>query len=90
MNIELFLDTKNDFLQRDTYNTRESVCLLLALATQEGWEVHHMDVKTTFINGKLTEKVYVAQPPSFVHNGHEHEVLKIKKALYELLQTPRA
>jgi hypothetical protein len=31
----------------------EAVRLLLALAAQEGWQVHHMDVKTTFLNGDL-------------------------------------
>jgi hypothetical protein len=37
----------------------ESVHLVLALATDEGWEVHHMDVKTAFLNGELVEDVYV-------------------------------
>jgi hypothetical protein len=37
----------------------ESVQLVLALAADEGWEVHHMDVKTTFLNGELAEEVYV-------------------------------
>jgi hypothetical protein len=31
----------------------EAVRLLLALADHEGWQVHHMDVKTTFLNGNL-------------------------------------
>jgi hypothetical protein len=37
----------------------ESVRLLLALAAQEGWHVHHMDVKSAFLNGDLKEEVYV-------------------------------
>jgi hypothetical protein len=41
----------------------ESVRLLLALAAQEGWRVHHMDVKSAFLNGDLKEEVYVHQPP---------------------------
>jgi hypothetical protein len=28
----------------------ESVRVLLALAAQEGWTVHHMDVKSAFLN----------------------------------------
>jgi hypothetical protein len=35
------------------------VWLLLALATQEGWPVHHMNVKSTFLNGELAVEVYV-------------------------------
>jgi hypothetical protein len=41
----------------------EAVRLLLALAADEGWQVHHMDVKTVFLNGELQEEVYVQQPP---------------------------
>ena len=37
-----------------------SVRVLLAVAAHEGWEVHHMDVKSTFLNGELQEEVYVA------------------------------
>ena len=36
----------------------ESVRLLLALAAQEGWLVHHMDVKSAFLNDELVEEVY--------------------------------
>ena len=28
----------------------ELVRVLLALAAQEGWQVHHMDMKSTFLN----------------------------------------
>jgi hypothetical protein len=41
----------------------ETVRLLLALAAHSGWEVHHMDVKSAFLNGILSEEVYVQQPP---------------------------
>ena len=37
----------------------ETVRVLLALAAQGGWEVHHMDVKSAFLNGDLTETVFV-------------------------------
>ena len=37
----------------------ESVRLLLAIAAHHSWEVHHMDVKSTFLNGELKETVYV-------------------------------
>ena len=42
----------------------ESVRLLLAIAAHYSWEVHHMDVKSAFLNGELKEIVYVRQPPS--------------------------
>mgnify|MGYP002413840545 FL=1 len=68
----------------------ESVRLLLALAAQEGWRVHHMDVKSAFLNGDLKEEVYVHQPPGFTIPGQEGKVLRLRKALYGLRQAPRA
>ena len=67
----------------------ETVRVLLALAAQGGWEVHHMDVKSAFLNGDLTETVYVQQPPGFIV-GKGDKVLKLKKALYGFGQAPRA
>jgi hypothetical protein len=68
----------------------ESVRVLLALAAQEGWRVHHMDVKSAFLNGKLKEEVYVQQPPSFTVAGKEDKVYRLRKVLYGLRQALRA
>nr|AAK26118.1 putative gag-pol polyprotein [Oryza sativa Japonica Group] len=68
----------------------ESVRLLLALAAQEGWRVHHMDVKSAFLNGDLKKEVYAHQPPGFVIPSKENKVLRLRKALYGLWQAPRA
>jgi hypothetical protein len=54
--------------------------LLLALAAQQGWEVHHMDVKSAFLNDNLLEEVFVLQPQGFVFRGRENKVLKLSKA----------
>jgi hypothetical protein len=53
----------------------EAVRLLLALAAQEGCQVHHMDVKMTFLNGDLQEEVLVVQPLDFIRPGAKHKVL---------------
>jgi hypothetical protein len=68
----------------------ESVRLVLVLAADEGWEVHHMDVKTTFLNGELAKEVYVQQPEGFITAGEEHKVLRLRRALYGLRQAPWA
>jgi hypothetical protein len=68
----------------------ESMRLLFALAAQEGWRVHHMDVKSTFLNIDLKEEVYVHQPPGFTIPGKEGKVLRLRKALYGLRQAPMA
>jgi type IV secretory pathway component VirB8 len=62
----------------------ESVCILLALVAQEGWQVHLMDMKFTFLNGDLNEEVYIRQPTGFVVTGQEGRVLRLKMALYDL------
>ena len=36
----------------------ESVRLLLAIAAHFGWGVHHMDVKSAFLNGELRRYTY--------------------------------
>jgi hypothetical protein len=67
----------------------ESVRLLLALSAQEGWHVHHMNVKSAFLNDDSKE-VYVHQPSGFAIPGKEGKVLRLHKALYDLRQSPRA
>lgn len=49
-----------------------------------------LDVKSTFLNGILQEKIYVEQPDGFVVQGEEDKVYLLKKALYGLKQAPRA
>ena len=50
---------------------------VFSLATQKGWKIHHMDVKTTFLNGYLNEDVYMDQPKVFANKGQEQKVCKL-------------
>ena len=36
-----------------------SIRSIFALSTQMGWKIHHMDVKTAFLNGMIEEEVYI-------------------------------
>nr|GEV73657.1 retrovirus-related Pol polyprotein from transposon TNT 1-94 [Tanacetum cinerariifolium] len=50
-----------------------------------------MDAKSAFINGFINEEVYVAQQPTgFIDFKKPDHVYKLKKALYDLSQAPRA
>lgn len=68
----------------------ETVRFILAIAAKRGWIVHHLDVKTAFLNGDLKEEVYVKQPEGFIIRGKENKVYRLRKALYGLRQAPRA
>ena len=60
----------------------------MAIAVSRGRKVHQLDVKTTFLNGKI-EEVYIEQPEGFnTHNNKTH-VCKLKKTSYGLKQAPR-
>ena len=43
-----------------------------------------MDAKSAFLNGVITEEVYVKQPPGFIDPNHPDFVYKLKKSLYGL------
>nr|GEU80787.1 hypothetical protein [Tanacetum cinerariifolium] len=49
-----------------------------------------MDVKMAFLNDELKEKVYVSQPEGFIDQDNPSLVYKLKKALYDPKQAPRA
>ena len=53
----------------------ESIRLLLALAAAKDWCVHHLDIKSAFLNSELAETVFVRQPSGFAIKGAEHRVL---------------
>ena len=42
-----------------------SIRTIMALASIMKWDLHHMDVKTTFMNGMNEEEVYIEQPQGF-------------------------
>nr|GEU95267.1 ribonuclease H-like domain, reverse transcriptase, RNA-dependent DNA polymerase [Tanacetum cinerariifolium] len=44
----------------------ETIRLLLTIAANNKWEVHHLDVKYAFLHEDLKEEVYVTQPEGFV------------------------
>ncbi|KAH9686972.1 retrovirus-related pol polyprotein from transposon RE1 [Citrus sinensis] len=65
-----------------------TVRVILSLAVMQGWKVRQIDVNNAFLNGDLTEDVFMQQPEGFVSEGGY--VCKLNKALYGLKQAPRA
>jgi len=49
-----------------------------------------MDVKSAFLNGVISEEVFVKQPPGFEDLKHPYHVYILKKSIYGLKQARRA
>ena len=67
-----------------------SIRSVISLVAQMGWEIHHMDVKTAFLNRVIEEEVYIEQPEGFETHEQKTHVCRLKKALYGLKQAPEA
>jgi hypothetical protein len=68
----------------------EAIRIPLAFATHHNLKLHQMDVKSEFLNGPISEEVYVEQPLGFEDPQSPNHVYKLHKALYGLKQAPRA
>jgi hypothetical protein len=51
-----------------------TIHLVLAMAAQQGWKVHQMDMKSAFLNVDFKEVVYMCQPKGFQVAGKENLV----------------
>ena len=68
----------------------KSIRILLAIAAYYDYEIWQMDVKTTFLNGKLLEDVYMTQPEGFVNPENVGKECKLQRSIYELKQASRS
>lgn len=65
----------------------EALRYLLSYTCEMGYECHHIDVETAFLNGDLEEEVYIRLPKQC---GEESgKVVRLIKPLYGLKQSPR-
>ena len=62
-----------------------SVRTLIVVFASRHWPLFQMDLKNAFLNGELTEEVYMQLPPSFSHPpGFSHKVCRLRRTLYGL------
>lgn len=77
-----YSETYSPVAKLDTLRT------VLAFANQKGMVVHQMDVKTAFLNGSLSEELYMDQAEGFEHG--KGLVCRLEKSIYGLKQASRA
>ncbi|KFY97995.1 hypothetical protein V500_01823 [Pseudogymnoascus sp. VKM F-4518 (FW-2643)] len=58
-----------------------------AVQALKGWHGHQMDFKTAFLNGEVTDDVFITAPGGYPEASGK--VLKLNKGLYGLKQSPR-
>ncbi|GKF00562.1 retrovirus-related pol polyprotein from transposon TNT 1-94, partial [Tanacetum coccineum] len=66
----------------------EAIRIFLAYAAYMGFMVYQMDAKSAFLNGKISEEVYVQQPPGFESSKFPNHVYKLVKILHGRSKPP--
>ena len=62
-----------------------TVRLLISLASSFSWPLHQLDVKNAFLNGNLTETIYMDPPLAFQPQAEcSGKVYHFRKSLYGL------
>jgi hypothetical protein len=67
-----------------------SIKTIISLASVMGCILHHMDVKSAFLNRVIEEEFFIEKTQCFVIHWKESHVFILKKALYGLKHAPRA
>lgn len=93
------IDSRRDLWQKVILRSRElittfspvvkfdSVRIILALAASKNLVLQQFDIKTAFLNGKLSETVYIQQPEGY--DNETSKICKLERSLYGLKQASR-
>jgi Reverse transcriptase (RNA-dependent DNA polymerase) len=67
-----------------------TIRVILSLAISSNWSIQQLDVSNAFLNGNLSETVFMEQPQGFLDTTYPNYVCLLNKSLYGLKQAPRA
>jgi len=62
----------------------EMLQTIIVIAMLDDMELHHVDVKSAFLNAALDEDIYMMQPPEY--DDKTGRVARLIKAIYGLKQ----
>ena len=83
---EYGIDYENTFAPVAQFS---SIKTLIAVSATGKCPLFQMDVKNVFLNGKLSDEVYMKLPIGYSHPpGFPHNVCRLRRALYGLKQAP--
>lgn len=68
----------------------KSIRVLPAISAWYDYAIWKMDMKNTFLNGEIEEKIYMAQPKGFISSGNEKKGSKLQRSIYGLKQASRS
>lgn len=60
-----------DFFDTYSLGTKINIIRVIVFAIIYKLQIHQIDVKTTILNDKLNEEIYIDQPKVFITFGHE-------------------
>ncbi|KAL9269976.1 Retrovirus-related Pol polyprotein from transposon TNT 1-94-like protein [Drosera capensis] len=66
-----------------------SLRLIFSIGPQQDYELYQMDVKTTLLNEKFIEEIYLTQLVGFEVKGQECKVYRLNHSIYGLKQSLR-
>ena len=73
-----FEETFNSVIKHSTIRT------ILSLATMFQWRLHQLDVRNAFLQGFLTEEVFMQQPLGYKDASRPDHLCRLNRALYGL------
>ena len=76
------LHKRKAFFFKETFSpvsTKDSFRTGMTLIAYFDIELHHMNVKSTFLNGNIDETIYMVQSENFVSKDPKKMVCKLKK-----------